>query len=144
MPPKVNGALKQKSAEASKLKTASKAKSATAKKATARCSVRKLFTAIDANESGTITLAEITKAFKEATSAKKTNKSLTYPELTAACNKPHASSARRGGWYGADDYCVDCDGETEEEEPDPQPSSEAERSAAYRRSCIKQCFGYVA
>lgn len=143
MPTKAKSALKQKSAEASKPKTAYKAKSATAKKATARCSVRKLLKAIDANESGTITLPEITKAFKEATSAKKTKNSLTYPELTAACNKPHASSARRGGWYGGDGYCVDCDGETEEEEPDPKPSSEAERSAAYR-TCIKQCFGYVA
>ena len=87
-------------AAAPKPKAAPKAKSVAAKKATPRCSVRKLFGAIDADHSGEITLKEITAAFKEATADKKTKKSLTYPELTAACTKPRASSARRGGGCG--------------------------------------------
>jgi hypothetical protein len=49
-----------------------------------RCSVKKLFKAIDKDGSDTITLSEVKKAFNKAAGKRK---SLTYKKLKRACTK---------------------------------------------------------
>jgi hypothetical protein len=64
-------------------------------KSVKRCSVRKLFKAIDTDQSGEITLTELKKAFKHAAGD---DKVLTYEELKKSCQKVTGrKSSRRGG-----------------------------------------------
>ena len=63
-------------------------------KSVKRCSVRKLFKAIDTDQSGEITLTELKKAFKHAAGD---DEILTYEELKKSCQKATArKSSRRG------------------------------------------------
>jgi len=55
-----------------------------------RCSLRKLFNAIDADGSGEVTLAEVTKAFKKAAGK---DEVLTFDEFSKMCGKSYDSKA---------------------------------------------------
>jgi Ca2+-binding EF-hand superfamily protein len=71
------------------------------RKSTKRCSLRRLFDAMDANHSGDVTMAEVTKAFKKAAGK---DGILTFKEMTTACRRTPRTkkSARRGAGAGDD------------------------------------------
>ena len=66
------------------------------RKSTKRCSLRRLFDAMNANHSGDVTMAEVTKAFNKAAGQ---DGRLTFEEMTKACRRTPRTrkSTRRGG-----------------------------------------------
>ena len=66
------------------------------RKSTKRCSLRRLFNTMDADHSGEVTMAEVTKAFKKAAGE---DDRLTFKEMTTACRRTPRSSTRRGAGF---------------------------------------------
>ncbi len=74
------------------------------RKSARRCSVKKLFKAMDKDGSGTVSLSEVKKAFAKAAGK---DQLLTYREMQTACRKyaGHIDKRGRGAPCLQDIYC---------------------------------------